>query len=75
MITYKDATGLIHEEKYDNSITSIDLSFRNITQILNISGLTSLQELWLSNNQITEIKGLDGLTRLQILLLSNNQMT
>jgi Leucine-rich repeat (LRR) protein len=75
MISYKDNQGVIHEEKYSNDDLKINLSFKNITQILNISGLQSLEELRLDNNQITEITCLDGLTNLRTLWLFYNQIT
>src|SRR5277367_2657703 len=75
MITYLDTDGKTHKKRYKKDVTEIDLSNKNITQILSITGLASLQVISLYYNQITEIKGLDGLTSLQILWLHNNQIT
>jgi hypothetical protein len=75
MIRYKDSTGSIHGELYDENVIEIDLCERNITEILLIKDFTNLQYLFLYGNQITEIKGLASLTSLQILWLAHNKIT
>jgi hypothetical protein len=64
MILYKDNKDIVHEKKYDDDTLEINLSSKNITQILNISGLKKLKKLSLMSNYIENMKDLKGLNEL-----------
>ena len=51
------------------------LGSNQISDLSALSGLTSLQSLWLVSNQISEISPLSGLTSLKMLYLDENQIT
>ena len=52
----------------------LDLSSRNLTDVIALAGLTGLRELDLRNNAVTDLWPLAGLTNLQALDLSGNQI-
>ena len=54
-------------------VTRLRLPFRGMTGSLDLTGLTSLERLYLSNNQLTSID-VSGLLNLQWLNASNNQL-
>jgi Leucine-rich repeat (LRR) protein len=74
MIKYLNTKDEIIEVSYDKESMTIDLSHKNITQILEMKGFTNLRNLGLFGNQITEIKGLDKLVNLKSLHLGLNQI-
>src|SRR5579872_6620635 len=74
MITYKTTTGRLLTKTYDHNEKEINLSLKNIVEIIEIKGLNNLQCLWLEQNYITEIKGLDELINLRELRLSINHI-
>lgn len=53
---------------------SIDLSFKEITQIDNLQGFTKLLKLKVDNNNISKIQNLEGLRDLKVLDLSFNKI-
>ena len=60
----------------DNNLTTLDLSYNNLTEIpKEINELTQLEALILFNNKITKIKNLNNLTRLKLLDISNNYIS
>jgi len=67
-----DVSGLLG---IGSSLTYLDLSNNNISDIRSLSSLTGLQTLYLSTNQITNITPLIDLTSLTYLDLSNNQIS
>ncbi len=62
-------------EQILSSMTELDLSNNQITDISSLGSLTNLTELDLSFNQITDISFLSSLTNLTTLNLSINQIT
>ncbi|MEG3896159.1 leucine-rich repeat domain-containing protein [Microcoleus sp. SVA1_B6] len=62
-------------EKVLLNFTTLDLEYKDITDITPLSGLTNLSALILDRNQITDITGLSGLTNLTALYLDHNQIT
>ena len=52
----------------------LDLSWRNLTDVSALAGLTGVRELDLSNNAITDLSPLAGLTGLRALDLSGNRI-
>lgn len=75
MISYKDDRGEIHVCKYYKTTINIDLSHKNIVEIIRVIGLENVQWLNLGSNKLTEINNLDELTNLQTLHLHTNQIT
>ncbi len=67
-----DLTGLAG---IGSSLTSLDLSGNEISDIRPLASLTGLQTLLLSNNRISDISSLAGLTDLTRLDLSGNQVS
>ena len=67
-----DVTGL---QGIGSSLTYLDLSQNEISDIGSLSSLTGLQTLYLSTNQITNITPLIDLTSLTYLNLDNNQIS
>lgn len=70
--------GKEYNVKYNKGISSLTLIKKKITNIIEIEGLETLEdliELNLSNNAITEIKGLENLVNLKVLNLSYNAIT
>ena len=58
-----------------SSLTELNLSFNQISDIKPLESLTNLTELFLDNNQISDIKPLEFLTNLTLLDLANNQIS
>ena len=57
------------------SLTYLDLTEKNISDISVLSGLTNLETLWLWGNNITDISALSGLTNLEWLDLDENNIS
>lgn len=69
--------GNLYFVKIKRGVSSLNLSKKGITDIMEIEGLETLvdlKELNLSKNAITEIKGLETLISLEKLYLSSNQI-
>ena len=58
-----------------NSITVLDLSFNQLTDISGIRLFKNLKDLYISYNNITNILNLKYLNKLEYLFLNNNQIT
>ncbi|MBI9104164.1 MAG: leucine-rich repeat domain-containing protein [Spirochaetales bacterium] len=59
---------------YCLSVTSLNLTHNNISNIHDIMGLHNLKELYLGENQITDISYLGELIHLEILDISDNEI-
>jgi internalin A len=59
----------------EGTVTQLNLSYNQLTEIKGLENFVDLQRLDLDHNQLTEIKGLDTLVDLQELDLSYNQLT
>jgi internalin A len=59
----------------EGTVTQLNLSHNQLTEIKGLDNFDSLQELSLSYNQLTEIKSLGKLISLQELYLSRNELT
>jgi Leucine-rich repeat (LRR) protein len=51
------------------SLTSLNVSYNQVSEIKGLDNLNSLQQLYLSQNQINEIKGLDNLNSYNVIPL------
>ena len=58
-----------------NTVTRLNLSDNQITDISALSGMTSMSELHLNNNSISDISALSGMTSMAILNMTNNNVT
>lgn len=56
-------------------IKGLNVSDKNLTGTLDVTGLTSLTALSCENNQLTALKGLDSLAELSCLICHNNKLT
>jgi hypothetical protein len=75
MIRYVDTKGIIYEKKYKAETTKINLSYKNITKILDIEGLNEIIELHLYHNEIKELNWLNSLVNLRELNMAHNKIT
>jgi len=57
------------------SLTSLNLAEKNISDISALSGLTNLETLGLSGNNVSDISALSGLTNLETLRLWGNNIS
>jgi len=57
------------------SLTSLDLVEKNISDISALSGLSNLKELYLGKNNISDISALSGLSKLKTLSLWENNIS
>jgi internalin A len=58
-----------------NSLTELNLSEREVSDLKPLSGLTKLTSLDLGSNKISDLKPLSGLTKLTSLSLYNNKIS
>ncbi|WP_270995759.1 LapB repeat-containing protein [Listeria seeligeri] len=71
-VTGSDDTSQVVTQTQLDSVTTLDASSQNITDVTGISELTNLTSINLSENQLTSIAPITGLTNLTTINLSDN---
>ncbi|MBC1722736.1 LapB repeat-containing protein [Listeria seeligeri] len=71
-VTGSDDTSQVVTQTQLDSVTTLDVSSQNITDVTGISELTNLTSINLSENQLTSIAPITGLTNLTTINLSDN---
>ncbi|WP_271005331.1 LapB repeat-containing protein [Listeria seeligeri] len=71
-VTGSDDTSQVVTQTQLDSVTTLDASSKNITDVTGINELTNLTSINLSENQLTSIAPITGLSALSIINLSDN---
>ncbi|MBC1594782.1 LapB repeat-containing protein [Listeria seeligeri] len=71
-VTGSDDTSQVVTQSQLDSVTTLDASSKNITDVTGINELTNLTSINLSENQLTSIAPITGLSALSIINLSDN---
>ncbi|MBC2052136.1 LapB repeat-containing protein, partial [Listeria seeligeri] len=71
-VTGSDDTSQVVTQSQLDSVTTLDASSKNITDVTGINELTNLTSINLSENQLTSITPITGLSALSIINLSDN---
>ncbi|WP_271004050.1 LapB repeat-containing protein, partial [Listeria seeligeri] len=73
-VTGSDDTSQVVTQTQLDSVTTLDASSKNITDVTGISELTNLTSINLSENQLTSIAPITGLSALNIINLADNSL-